>query len=81
MEAELNGQRYKTNTASALAWNSRFPQYGAAFDGKERSVNALEQAMIEDNKILLVAQKEAKIDDPTPDDIYTMGTIAQIKQC
>ena len=48
--------------------------------GRERSVNALEQAMIEDNKILLVAQKEAKIDDPTPDDIYTMGTIAQIKQ-
>ena len=48
--------------------------------GRERSVNALEQAMVEDNKILLVAQKEARIDEPTPDDIYTMGTIAQIKQ-
>ena len=81
MEAELNGQRYKTNTASALAWNSRFPNMVLHLDvGRERSVNALEQAMIEDNKILLVAQKEAKIDDPTPDDIYTMGTIAQIKQ-
>lgn len=48
--------------------------------GRERSVNALEQAMVEDNKILLVAQKEARVDEPTPDDIYTMGTIAQIKQ-
>ncbi|HHX75132.1 MAG TPA: endopeptidase La [Firmicutes bacterium] len=48
--------------------------------GRERSVNALEQAMVEDNKILLVAQKEARVDEPTPDDIYTMGTIAQVKQ-
>lgn len=48
--------------------------------GRERSVNALEQAMVEDNKVLLVAQKEARVDEPTPDDIYTMGTIAQIKQ-
>jgi len=48
--------------------------------GRERSVNALEQAMVEDNQILLVAQKEARIDEPTVDDIYTMGTIAQVKQ-
>lgn len=48
--------------------------------GRERSVSALEKAMVEDNIVLLVAQKEARIDDPTPDDIYTMGTIAQIKQ-
>jgi ATP-dependent Lon protease len=48
--------------------------------GRERSVSALEQAMVEDNKVLLVAQKEARVDEPSPDDIYTMGTIAQIKQ-
>ncbi|MBS4022968.1 MAG: endopeptidase La [Dethiobacter sp.] len=48
--------------------------------GRERSVNALEQAMVEDNKILLVAQKEARVDEPTPEDIYAMGTIAQVKQ-
>jgi ATP-dependent Lon protease len=48
--------------------------------GRERSVSALEQAMIEDNRILLVAQKEARVDEPTPEDIYVMGTIAQIKQ-
>lgn len=48
--------------------------------GRERSVNALEQAMVEDNKILLVAQKEARVDEPVSEDIYKMGTIAQIKQ-
>ncbi|MBS3897981.1 MAG: endopeptidase La [Dethiobacter sp.] len=48
--------------------------------GRERSVNALEQAMVDDNKVLLVTQKEARVDDPAPEDIYSMGTIAQIKQ-
>ncbi len=48
--------------------------------GRERSVNALEQAMVEDNKILLVAQKEARVDEPAPEDIYSMGTVAQVKQ-
>jgi len=48
--------------------------------GRERSVNALEQAMVDDNKVLLVTQKEARVDDPAPGDIYSMGTIAQIKQ-
>lgn len=48
--------------------------------GRERSMNALEQAMVEDNKILLVAQKDAKTEEPTPDDIYKLGTIANIKQ-
>jgi ATP-dependent Lon protease len=48
--------------------------------GRDPSVKALEEAMIKDNKILLVAQKEARIDDPKPEDIYNMGTIAQVKQ-
>ena len=48
--------------------------------GREPSVKSLEEAMIKDNKILLVAQKEARIDDPKPEDIYKMGTIAQVKQ-
>lgn len=48
--------------------------------GRERSVIALEQAMVEDNRILLVAQKEARVDEPAPGDIYNMGTVAQVKQ-
>lgn len=48
--------------------------------GRERSINALEQAMVEDSQVLLVAQKEARVDEPKPEDIYGIGTIAQIKQ-
>lgn len=48
--------------------------------GRERSVSALEQAMVEDSLVLLVAQKEARVDDPKPEEIYGIGTIAQIKQ-
>ena len=48
--------------------------------GRERSIAALEQAMMKDNLILLVTQKDAKIDDPTKDDLYQIGSIARIKQ-
>ena len=48
--------------------------------GRERSINALEQAMVEDNKILLVSQKDAKVEEPTPDEMYVLGTIALVKQ-
>ena len=48
--------------------------------GRERSINALDEAMVNDNKILLVAQKDAKIDDPVSDDLFPLGTIANIKQ-
>ncbi|HHX77409.1 MAG TPA: endopeptidase La [Firmicutes bacterium] len=48
--------------------------------GREPSVRSLEEAMLRDNKILLVAQKEANIDDPSPEEIFGLGTIAQVKQ-
>ncbi len=48
--------------------------------GREPSVKALEEAMLKDNRILLVAQKEAKTDEPKPEEIYDLGTIAQVKQ-
>jgi len=50
------------------------------FVGREKSINALEAAMAEDKKILLVAQKAADIDDPGADDIYEVGTLASILQ-
>ncbi len=46
--------------------------------GREKSINALEAAMEEDKKILLIAQKNASDDDPQPDDINNVGTIASI---
>src|SRR5436305_2474861 len=50
------------------------------FVGREKSINALEQAMSADKEIVLSAQKKAKTNDPTPDDIFTVGTIGQIIQ-
>ncbi|MDY6826204.1 MAG: endopeptidase La [Bacillota bacterium] len=48
--------------------------------GRERSIAALEKAMMEDNLILLVAQKDAKNDEPAMEDLYPVGTEAKIKQ-
>ena len=58
-----------------------FPQMVLHFDvGRKKSVAALEQAMLTDQRIFLVAQREVDVDDPGVDDIYHVGTIAQIKQ-
>lgn len=50
------------------------------FVGREKSINALEAAMAEDKRILLVAQQAADIDDPGTEDVYTVGTLASILQ-
>jgi len=50
------------------------------FVGREKSVKALDEAMEGNKKILLVAQKSAADDDPSIDDIYSVGTIANILQ-
>ncbi len=50
------------------------------FVGREKSVRALEAVMKQDKQILLVAQKNAAHDDPTPDDIYRVGTVSTILQ-
>ena len=50
------------------------------FAGREKSVKALDEAMLRDRFILLVAQKEIGTDDPAPDDIYTVGVVAGIMQ-
>ncbi|CQR48050.1 Lon protease 1 [Paraliobacillus sp. PM-2] len=48
--------------------------------GRERSIQALERAMMEENLIFLVAQKESSMEEPSIDDLYQMGTIAHVKQ-
>ena len=50
------------------------------FVGRQKSIQALERAMGDDKKIFLVAQKDAGQDDPSPDDIYRIGTISTILQ-
>jgi ATP-dependent Lon protease len=50
------------------------------FVGREKSINALEEVMRSDKQILLAAQKNAGDDDPAPDAIYQMGTLASVLQ-
>ncbi|HSG10231.1 MAG TPA: endopeptidase La [Gammaproteobacteria bacterium] len=50
------------------------------FVGREKSINALDTAMQDEKKILLVAQKNAEIDDPAIEDIHEIGTLSTILQ-
>ena len=50
------------------------------FVGREKSINALESAMKQENEIFLVAQKSAQKDEPTENDIYNIGTLGVIIQ-
>jgi len=50
------------------------------FVGREKSVRALEDVMKEDKQILLVTQKNAGQDDPTPADIFSVGTVGTVLQ-
>ena len=58
-----------------------FPHMVLHFDvGRSKSVAALEQAMLEDQRVFLVAQRDTEVEDPTVEDLCTVGTIAVIKQ-
>ena len=50
------------------------------FVGREKSVRALEDVMKDDKQILLVAQKNASQDDPSTNDIYSVGTVSTVLQ-
>src|SRR3984893_16504196 len=50
------------------------------FVGRERSINALDAAMARDKDIFLAAQKNAKTNEPTPDDIFQVGTLGTVMQ-
>lgn len=48
--------------------------------GREKSVKALERAMVDDSMILLCSQSEINIEEPAKEDIYRIGTIAKVRQ-
>ncbi|KPK42553.1 MAG: DNA-binding protein [Omnitrophica WOR_2 bacterium SM23_29] len=48
--------------------------------GRQKSIRALEEADKKDKAILLCAQRAVKVEEPNPDDIYNVGTVAQIIQ-
>lgn len=48
--------------------------------GREKSISALEEAMVQDRLIMLATQKDAQTDRPTSEDIFRVGTVAEVKQ-
>ncbi|MCC8072822.1 MAG: endopeptidase La [Clostridiales bacterium] len=58
-----------------------FPKMTLHFDvGRKKSIMALKEAMVGDQLIFLVCQKDSAVDDPTLDDIFQIGLICKIKQ-
>jgi len=55
-----------------------FPYMIIHFDvGRSKSISAIEECMIEDQLLMLLAQKDPELETITPDDLYTVGTIAE----
>ncbi|MEM6730797.1 MAG: endopeptidase La [Myxococcota bacterium] len=48
--------------------------------GRTKSINAVEEAMLGNRELFLAAQRMANTNDPTPEDIYTVGTVGQLMQ-
>lgn len=58
-----------------------FPNVVVHFDvGREKSTAAIEQAMLDEQEIFLVGQKNSLVEEPNQDEIYSIGTICKIKQ-
>lgn len=58
-----------------------FPETVMQFDvGREKSLKAIEECMKEDERLLVVAQKDADVHEPTKEDLYTVGTLVEVKQ-
>lgn len=71
----------KTLPLIPLRGISIFPHMVIHFDvGREKSIQALEKAMLDDSLILLCTQINPKVDEPTMDDFYHIGTVAKVKQ-
>ena len=76
-------KKKKSNVLPVLAMRGVmiFPHTVLHFDvGRPKSVAALEKAMAEDQKIFLVTQRDADVEDPDWDDLSPVGTVATVKQ-
>lgn len=58
-----------------------FPYMAVHLDvGRPKSIAAMEEAMVQDKQLLLVTQKDPRVDEPESGQIYQVGTVAEIKQ-
>lgn len=81
MEAKVKNDEIKVMPLLPLRGLSIFPHMVLHFDvGREKSILSLEQSMVNGQLIFLVCQKDAKVDNPSIDDIYNVGAVSKIKQ-
>lgn len=81
MDTIIKNSNKKTIPLLPLRGLLVFPYTVLHFDvGRDKSIGALEHSMMKDQFILLSTQKDARIDFPNPDEIYTTGTIAKVNQ-
>lgn len=83
MAGEKSGEREEGNVLPLLPLRGVivFPYMTIPLDvGRDKSVSALEDAMMHERLILLAAQRQARTNEPAPEDINEVGTIAEIKQ-
>ena len=67
--------------AVALRGRTVLPSTVIHFDiNRVRSVRAVENAMLKDQKVFLVTQRDSTVEEPTQDDLYQIGTVALIRQ-
>ena len=65
----------------ALRGLAVFPEQTIHFEvGRKKSVMALDKAMEGDQTLLLIPQRDIEVDDPNLEDLYTIGTVAKVKQ-
>ena len=74
-------EKYRKIPAVALRGMTILPGMVAHFDvSRSKSIKALETAMMEDQMVFLVTQRNAETEEPEEKDLYTIGVIAVIKQ-
>lgn len=74
-------KQYMDMPMVALRGMTILPEMVVHFDvSRERSMEAIQRAMQEEQQVFLVAQRELNIEEPKQEDVYTIGTIATIKQ-
>lgn len=67
--------------AIALRGTTILPDMIIHFDvSREKSIKAIEKAMVQDQKVFLITQKDPEVEEPAQEDLYKIGTIAEIKQ-
>jgi len=79
--AQENAANYREIPILPLRGLLVFPYTVIHLDvGRKKSINAIEEAMLGSKEIFLATQKEAQTDEPNEEDIYAVGTVAEIRQ-